>query len=109
MSNLHFTVRVPPPFPDAQVSGGASTPEVSLDERKQKHVSFDASSLMRSQTLATMDEGAFQRALAAQQQQQPGGGGVLLPSHSSERLVRIRFSIAPNAVAFDEHGFVLYL
>ena len=32
------------------------TGEVSLDDRKQKHVSFDASSLMRSQTLATMDE-----------------------------------------------------
>ena len=40
------------------------TSEVSLDDRKQKHVSFD-SSLMRSQTLATMDEASFQRMAAA--------------------------------------------
>jgi len=63
-----------------QVSGGASTPEVSLDEqRKQKHVSFDASSLMRSQTIATMDESSYNRTLLGQQ------AG---PSHSSaERLI----------------------
>eukprot|EP00095_Tigriopus_kingsejongensis_P003373 maker-scaffold153_size302544-snap-gene-1.8 protein:Tk03373 transcript:maker-scaffold153_size302544-snap-gene-1.8-mRNA-1 annotation:"serine threonine-protein kinase" len=63
--------------------GGVNTPELSIDDRKQKHVSFDASSLMRSQTLATMDESSFQRAAAG------GGvpGGALLPSHSSERLI----------------------
>lgn len=72
--------------------GGANTPELSIDERKQKHVSFDASSLMRSQTLATMDETSFQRAAAAAAAANAGGGGgapggVLLPAHSSERLI----------------------
>ena len=48
----------------------AGTPEVSLDDRKQKHVSFDSSSLMRSQTLATMDEASFHRMQAQQMAQQ---------------------------------------
>lgn len=46
----------------APFGGGPSTPEISLDDRsRQKHVSFDSSSLMRSQTLATMDEASFQK------------------------------------------------
>ena len=54
-----------------QVSGtpAGNTPvggqgEVSMDDRQKKHVSFDASSLMRSQTIATMDEATYQRTLA---------------------------------------------
>ena len=41
--------------------------EVSLDERKQKHVSFDSSSILRSQTVGNMTESS--------------------PSKSSERLL----------------------
>ena len=33
------------------------------DDRRQKHVSFDSSSLMRSQTLGTIDEASFQRSV----------------------------------------------
>ena len=76
------------------------TPEVSLDDRKQKHVSFDSSSLMRSQTLATMDEATFQRIAAAAALQgsvitstgmqtsvvEPGGL-LTTPSLSTERLI----------------------
>jgi hypothetical protein len=63
----------------------AGTPEVSLDDRKQKHVSFDSSSLMRSQTLATMDEATFHRMQAAQMAQaaqQAQVSSLLKLSHS---------------------------
>ena len=75
-------------------------PEVSLDDRKQKHVSFDSSSLMRSQTIATMDEASFQRMAAAAALQgsvipstnmatstMETGGLVTTPSLSTERLI----------------------
>ena len=75
-------------------------PEVSLDDRKQKHVSFDSSSLMRSQTIATMDEASFQRMAAAAALQgsvisstnmvtstMESGGLVTTPSLSTERLI----------------------
>lgn len=63
--------------------------EVSLDDRKQKHVSFDASSLMRSQTIATMEEANYLRNTAnmATSPGSGGGGGGLLPAHSTERLI----------------------
>lgn len=73
---------------------------MSLDDRKQKHVSFDSSSLMRSQTLATMDEATFQRMAAAAALQghvisstnmvtsaMESGGLVGTPSMSTERLI----------------------
>ena len=41
----------------------AGTPESMLDDRKQKHVSFDSSSLLRSQTLSAVDEASFQRTM----------------------------------------------
>ena len=53
------------------------------DDRRQKHVSFDSSSLMRSQTLATMDEASFQRMAAAIASQNMASS----PSKSSERLI----------------------
>ena len=55
----------------------------SSDDRRQKHVSFDSSSLMRSQTLATMDEASFQRIAAAVNAQNMTSS----PSKSSERLI----------------------
>ena len=57
--------------------------ELSADDRKQKHVSFDSSSLMRSQTLATMDEASFQRMAAVVASQTMASS----PSKSSERLI----------------------
>ena len=72
-------------------AGTCTTPEVSLDERKQKHVSFDASSLMRSQTIATMDESTYNRTQAATsapgQAETLPPGSTLAPAHSSERLI----------------------
>ena len=53
------------------------------EDRRQKHVSFDSSSLMRSQTLATMDEASFQRIAAAIASQNMASS----PSKSSERLI----------------------
>ena len=53
------------------------------EDRRQKHVSFDSSSLMRSQTLATMDEASFQRMAAAIASQNMASS----PSKSSERLI----------------------
>ena len=57
--------------------------ELCTDDRKQKHVSFDSSSLMRSQTLATMDEASFQRMAAVVASQTMASS----PSKSSERLI----------------------
>ena len=54
------------------------------NDRRQKHVSFDSSSLMRSQTLAAMDEASFQRMAAAAVAQQNLASS---PSKSSERLI----------------------
>ena len=53
------------------------------NDRRQKHVSFDSSSLMRSQTLAAMDEASFQRMAAAVASQTLASS----PSKSSERLI----------------------
>ncbi len=58
---------------------------MTLDDRKQKHVSFDSSSLMRSQTLATMDEASFQRMAAAAAAASQNIASS--PSKSSERLI----------------------
>ena len=70
-----------------------------LDDRQKKHVSFDASSLMRSQTIATMDEQSYQRTQQQQAQAMASGvsmgsqgsmgpmSGVLVPGHSNERLI----------------------
>ena len=59
---------------------------MSLDDRKQKHVSFDSSSLMRSQTLATMDEATFHRMQAAQMaQSQAQQAQVNLSSNSVKK------------------------
>ena len=66
------------PFNSFQVD--SSTLE---DDRRGKHVSFDSSSLMRSQTLATMDEASFQRMAAAIASQNMASS----PSKSSERLI----------------------
>lgn len=60
----------------------AGTPDMTLDDRKQKHVSFDSSSLLRSATLGTVDEATYNRI----------GVGVGLVdqaslSASSERLI----------------------
>ena len=46
---------------------------MSLDERKQKHVSFDSSSILRSQTVGNMSE--------------PETHTLSTPSKSSERLL----------------------
>ena len=54
------------------------------NDRRQKHVSFDSSSLMRSQTLAAMDEASFQRMAAAVAASQTLASS---PSKSSERLI----------------------
>lgn len=56
----------------------------ACDDRRGKHVSFDSSSLMRSQTLATMDEASFQRMAAAAAQNMASSSS---PSKSSERLI----------------------
>ena len=69
----HHCFQVPCAPPQAATAVPAGTPEVSLDDRRQKHVSFDSSSLMRSQTLSTMDESSFQRALAAHTHVIPDG------------------------------------
>ena len=74
--------------------------QLAADDRKQKHVSFDSSSLMRSQTLATMDEASFQRMAAAAALQgsiitstnmvtstMETSGLVSTPSLSQERLI----------------------
>ena len=58
-------------------------------------MSFDASSLMRSQTVATMEEAGF-----------PPQSGVLLPSHSSERLID---SSAAAAAALKDNADFAYL
>ena len=57
-------------------------------------VSFDSSSLMRSQTIATMDESTFQRTHGAASASAGAGAnaplqqqGQLQPSQSSERLI----------------------
>ena len=82
---MYFTL-----FQVETVATGMSSTEVfgsqnclgNNERSSQKHVSFDSSSLMRSQTLATMDEASFQRiaaVVAAQNTQSP--------SKSSERLI----------------------
>ena len=57
-------------------------------------MSFDSSSLMRSQTIATMDESTFQRTHGAASASTGAGANVplqqqgqLQPSQSSERLI----------------------
>ena len=63
--------------------------EVSLDERKQKHVSFDSSSILRSQTVANMTETEAQRTAA-----------TTSPSKSSERLLDGRKT--PDYILYSE-------
>ena len=67
----------------------AATSTASIaDDRRQKHVSFDSSSLMRSQTLATMDEASFQRMAAMAQAASVASQNMnVSPSKSSERLI----------------------
>ena len=61
----------------------SSTIAIGTDDRRQKHVSFDSSSLMRSQTLGTIDEASFQRMAAVVTAQNINSS----PSKSSERLI----------------------
>jgi len=56
--------------------------EVSLDDRKQKHVSFDSSSILRSQTVGNMSETEVQKQMQLTKAAQPS-----TPSKSSERLL----------------------
>ena len=56
--------------------------EVSLDDRKQKHVSFDSSSILRSQTVGNMTETEVQKQMNSTKAPQPS-----TPSKSSERLL----------------------
>lgn len=56
--------------------------EVSLDDRKQKHVSFDSSSILRSQTVGNMTETEVQKQMNSSKAAQPS-----TPSKSSERLL----------------------
>ena len=62
--------------------------EVSLDERKQKHVSFDSSSILRSQTVANITETETQRTAPTS------------PSKSSERLLDGRKT--PDYILYSE-------
>merc|ERR1719422_718460 len=65
--------------------------EVSLDDRKQKHVSFDSTSILRSQTVGNMAEAEVQ----SNHQQQ-----MTTPSKSSERLLDGRKT--PDYVLYSE-------
>ena len=55
---------------------------MSLDDRKQKHVSFDSSSILRSQTVGNMTETEVQKQMNSSKAAQPS-----TPSKSSERLL----------------------
>ena len=55
---------------------------MSLDDRKQKHVSFDSSSILRSQTVGNMTETEVQKQMNSAKAPQPS-----TPSKSSERLL----------------------
>ena len=75
-------------------------------------MSFDSSSLMRSQTVATMDEATYQRTHGggiAPSPGAPGAGapqpGQLQPSQSSERL--IDHSASPNPGDFAYYSEML--
>ena len=61
---------------------------MSLDERKQKHVSFDSSSILRSQTVANITETEAQRTAPS------------TPSKSSERLLDGRKT--PDYILYSE-------
>merc|ERR1719347_1930100 len=56
--------------------------EVSLDDKKIKHVSFDSSSILRSQTVGNMTETEVQKQMNSSKAPQPS-----TPSKSSERLL----------------------
>ena len=76
-------------------------------------VSFDSSSLMRSQTIATMDEATYQRTHGAGIAPSPGSAagagapqpGQLQPSQSSERL--IDHSAPPHPADFAYYSEML--
>ena len=53
-----------------------------MDDRKQKHVSFDSSSILRSQTVGNMTETEVQKQMNSAKAPQPS-----TPSKSSERLL----------------------
>ena len=53
-----------------------------MDDRKQKHVSFDSSSILRSQTVGNITETEVQKQINSSKASQPS-----TPSKSSERLL----------------------